>query len=325
MNNQDITQEHQSLNLRVTPDQTGLRIDIFLTLHLPMFSRSLIKKLLINQQVMVNHTTFAKPSYVIKDNDTITLLSIPTPTGRIAKEITNNLNIEIIAQHQDFLIINKPVGLVVHPPQQTFTDTALTDWLVTEFPEIINVGDTTRPGIVHRLDRNTSGIMIVALTNEAYQLFTAMFKNRAIQKTYIALVIGHPAQEGSINFHIGRHPVQKNIMHCFTSTPENSTARTAYTEYKVLQYFNDYSLVEIKPKTGRTHQIRVHFKAIGHPLLGDTVYGSASKKLDYHALHAQKLVFTYKNSHYEFSCPIDKKLQKLIDTSITIASTTTTA
>ena len=316
MNNKDIIQENSNFSVKVTPEQAGLRIDVFLTACLPVFSRTLIKKLLTNQQVIINNMTPAKPSYVIKNNDIITLLSIPTPTERFSQKVPSNIGVTILARHDDFLIINKPAGLVVHPPEQTFTDIALTDWLVQEFPQIIQVGESTRPGIVHRLDRNTSGIMIIALTSQAHATFTQMFKDRLIQKTYIALVSGHPEKTGTIDYFIGRHPVQKNIMHCFTAMPENSTARDALTNYTVLQYFDAYSLVEIKPKTGRTHQIRVHFKAIGHPLLGDTVYGTASKKIGYHALHAQNLEFTYQGQLYQFYSPLDPVLQKIVVTSM---------
>ena len=316
MNNKDIIQENSNFSLKVSQEQAGLRIDVFLTAYLPVFSRTLIKKLLTNKQVMINNMTPAKPSYIIRNNDTITLLSIPTPTERFVKNIPHAIGVTIIAQHNDFLIINKPAGLVVHPPEQTFTDIALTDWLAQEYPQITNVGESTRPGIVHRLDRNTSGLMIIALTQQAHAAFTHMFKDRKIQKTYIALVVGHPKQTGTIDYFIGRHPVQKNIMHCFTAIPENATARDAVTDYKVLQYFDAYSLVEIKPHTGRTHQIRVHFKAIGHPLLGDTVYGTASKKIGYHALHAQNLEFTYQGIVYKFHSPLDPVLQKIVDSSI---------
>lgn len=315
MNNENIIQENGTFSLKVPQEQAGLRIDIFLTLQLPVFSRSLIKKLLINKQIIINNTIPAKPSYILKNNDTITLLSIPTPMDRLSKKIPHDIGVKIIAQHNDFLIINKPAGLVVHPPEQTFADIALTDWLVQEFPHIIEVGDPARPGIVHRLDRNTSGIMIIALTNYAYQTFTQMFKDRKIQKTYIALVSGHPEKIGSISYVISRHPVQKNIMHAFVGISESNQARDAQTDYTVLQYFDTYSLVEVKPKTGRTHQIRVHFKAIGHPLLGDTVYGSASKRIGYHALHAKNLEFTYQEIAYQFNSPIDPVLQKIIDSS----------
>ena len=315
MDKNNSIQENSNFSIQVTDLHAGLRIDVFLAAQLPVFSRSLIKKLLTNQQVLVNRITLAKPSYVLKNNDIITLLSIPTPAQRSTKKVPINIDVAIIAQHCDFLIINKPAGLVVHPPEQTFTDIALTDWLIQEFPEIIDVGDPLRPGIVHRLDRNTSGIMIIARTNSAYQTFVQMFKDRNIQKTYIALVNGHPKQSGTIDYAIGRHPVQKNIMHAFTAIPENSCARDAITHFKVLEYFDTHSLVEIKPKTGRTHQIRVHFKAIGHSLLGDTVYGTASKKIGYHALHAQNLEFNYNGIDYNFFSPLDPVLQKLIDTS----------
>lgn len=315
MNNKDIIQENSNFSLQVTQEHAGLRIDIFLALQLPMFSRSVVKKLLVNQQVIIHEKTPAKPSYIIKYNDSIRLLSIPTPTERFVQKVPEHIGVTILARHDDFLIINKPAGLVVHPPEQTFTDIALTDWLVQQFPNIVAVGESTRPGIVHRLDRNTSGLMIIALTEQAHATFTQMFKDRQIQKTYIALVTGHPQATGIIDLFIGRHPVQKNIMHCFPAMPENSTARDALTEYKVLHYFDTHSLVEIKPKTGRTHQIRVHFKAIGHPLLGDEVYGTASKKIKYHALHAQNLEFTYNGTVYKFTSQLDSVLQKIVDSS----------
>jgi 23S rRNA pseudouridine1911/1915/1917 synthase len=318
MDKNNSIQEHSNFSLQVSDTDAGLRIDVFLTTQLPVFSRSLIKKLLTNKQVLINRLTPAKPSYIVKNNDIITLLSIPTPAQRSSQKVSKNIGVTILAEHDDFLIINKPAGLVVHPPEQTFTDIALTDWLVQEFPEIIDVGDPLRPGIVHRLDRNTSGLMIIARTNTAYQTFVQMFKDRKINKTYIALVMGHPEQSGTIDYAIGRHPVQKNIMHAFTAIPENSCARDAITHFKVVQYFQNYSLVELHPKTGRTHQIRVHCKAIGHPLLGDTVYGTVSKKIDYHALHAQNLDFTYDGIDYQFSSPLDPILQKIVDESTPI-------
>jgi 23S rRNA pseudouridine1911/1915/1917 synthase len=314
MDHNNSIQENSNFSIQVTQEHAGARIDVFLAAQLPVFSRSLIKKLLTNQQVLINRLTPAKPSYVIKNNDIITLLSIPTPAARSCQKVPKNIGVRIIAEHRDFLIIDKPAGLVVHPPEQTFNDVALTDWLVQEFPEVTDVGESLRPGIVHRLDRNTSGIMIIARTNMAYQKFVQMFKDRLIQKTYIALVSGHPEKSGTIDFAIGRHPVQKNIMHAFTAIPENSCARDAITHFSTIDYFDTFSLVEVKPKTGRTHQIRVHFKAIGHPLMGDTVYGTASKKIGYHALHAQKLEFAYDGNEYEFFSPIDPVLQKIIDT-----------
>lgn len=315
MINNTIIQENNNYSLKVSFGQAGQRIDIFLAEQLPMFSRTIIKKLLQNKQVIINQTHQAKPSYVIKDNDIITLLSIPIPITRLSKEIPDNLGISIIAQHQDFLIINKPAGLVVHPPQETYQGFALTDWLIQNYPEITSVGEKERPGIVHRLDRNTSGIMIIALNSAAHATLSALFKNRKIQKTYIALVMGHPPITGSIDYVIGRHPTQKNMMHAHQGISESNQARDASTNYTTLQYFDTFSVVQVKPKTGRTHQIRVHFKAIGHPLLGDTIYGSSSKKLPYHALHAQSLEFSYNGIPYSFTSPLDAALQKIIETS----------
>jgi len=315
MNNDQITQENYKHSLKVCFEQSGQRIDVFLSEQLPMFSRTIIKKLLHNKQVIINDTHQAKPSYVIKHNDIITLLSIPMPITRSAKEIPDNIGVTIIAEHSDFIIINKPAGLVVHPPQETYQDVALTDWLIKRYPTITSVGESERPGIVHRLDRNTSGIMIIALTSAAHATLSAMFKNRKIQKTYTALVVGHTPAAGSIDYVISRHPVKKNMMHSYPGISESNQARDALTDYKTIEYFDTFSVVEVKPKTGRTHQIRVHFKAIGHPLLGDSIYGSTSKKIGYHALHAQSLEFVYNEKHYAFTSPLDPKLQSVLSTS----------
>lgn len=316
MKNDNIIQENNIYTLNVSLQQAGQRIDIFLSEHLPVLSRTLIKKLLDNKQVIINQYKHAKPSYIIKENDMISLLSIPMPTSRAFKEIPDDIGVTIVAEYDDFLIIDKPAGLVVHPPQETYAGIALTDWLIQKYPDIINAGEKERPGIVHRLDRNTSGIMIIALTHKAHTIFSRMFKDRKIQKTYIALVMGHPEQVGSIDYVIARHPIHKNMMHATPGISESNQARDALTNYKVLTYFDTFSLVQVQPKTGRTHQIRVHFKAIGHPLLGDDIYGSASKKIEYHALHAQSLEFIYNGIAYIFSSPLDPKLQQIIDSSI---------
>lgn len=299
----------------IVPQQfAGMRIDAFLAIQLPMFSRSVLQKLIQHQQVIVNGNGPAKSSYKLKAHDHLDLLSTPFPAERKHDHDITYLNIKIVAEYADFLIIDKPAGLIVHPPEQTYKEAALTDWLLQKYPQIKNVGDPLRPGIVHRLDRNTSGIMIIALTNTAHQKLSQMFKDRMIKKVYIALVKGHPAQQGIIDFPIGRHPVQKNIMHAFTAMAENTCARDAYTQYKSVSYFTDSTLLQLTPTTGRTHQIRVHCAAIGHALIGDTVYGTASKKIGYHALHATDIFFTYNSINYHFTSPIATALQKIINT-----------
>jgi 23S rRNA pseudouridine1911/1915/1917 synthase len=189
----------------------------------------------------------------------------------------------------------------VHPAKIDSQYITLVDWLVKTFKELSDVGHSDRPGIVHRLDRDTSGIMIVARNNCAHAQISDLFKNRKIQKTYHAVVHGHPEKEGIIDLPITRHPVNRNTMMC-TIQKDNKKARSALTQYKVLEYFESCSLVEVKPTTGRTHQIRVHFSTIGHPLIGDAVYSKASKKIKRHALHATSLTFTFNGKQHSFNC-----------------------
>ena len=181
-----------------------------------------------------------------------------------------------------------------------------------------HVGTVDRPGIVHRLDRDTSGLMIIPRTNEAHASMTDMFKDRKIQKTYLAIVMGHPPESGTIDLYVGRHPSMRNKMHHFTALTKQASSRTALTHYEVIQYYDDFSLVKVKPVTGRTHQIRVHFAAIGHPLLADPLYGRKSKLSKRHALHAHQLEFEYKSKSYCFTSQLDSKLQNILNISKTV-------
>ena len=168
---------------------------------------------------------------------------------------------------------------------------------MVHFKEISKVGESERPGIVHRLDKNTSGIMIIPRKDYVHAIFSEMFKDRKIKKTYLAIVEGHPDPKGTIDLPISRHPTEKIKMSHLNPAGKDST-----TNYSVLEYFEKCSLVELKPTTGRTHQIRVHMAAIGHPLLGDSTYGKESYMIGRHALHANKLEFEYNKELFSFSC-----------------------
>ncbi|MDO8600515.1 MAG: RNA pseudouridine synthase, partial [bacterium] len=192
---------------------------------------------------------------------------------------------EIIYTHDDFFVINKPPGISVHGGKNISGPT-LTDWLIKQFPEIQKVGDDpiTRPGLVHRLDKDTSGVMVIARTQHAFEYLKHLFKNRRIEKTYLALVSGHIAKKrGVINLKIGRlikKPALRgteNPLDFARGKQRIKNEREARTEYRVLEYFPDFTLVEATPKTGRTHQIRVHFLALGHPIAGDRLYGKKTE------------------------------------------------
>lgn len=228
---------------------------------------------------------------------------------------------EIIFENDNFLVLNKPAGLVVHSDGKTKEDT-LCDWLISKYPEIENVGEPLitekeiikRPGIVHRLDRETSGVMIVVKTEEAFEYFKNAFKNREIQKNYNAFVFGFVKEDlGKVEASIGRS--KSDFRKWSAQRGARGHMREAVTEYKVLARFEDkgqkFSFLELSPKTGRTHQIRVHMKYLNHPIVGDELYGGkVYKGLDFKrtALHARKIEFVGmdgKDYSFEASYPED--------------------
>jgi len=193
--------------------------------------------------------------------------------------------IKIIYEDDDVLAINKPAGLLVHGQD------SLVDWLLENYPEIKNVGeDPARPGIVHRLDKDTSGVLLVAKNQRAFEYLKEQFKNRKIKKKYIVLVWGDIKNDkGIIDLPIAK---SKKDFRKRTSTGKVAgKIREAITEYKVLKRFSVYTLIEVSPQTGRTHQIRVHLKAIGHPVVGDKLYGPKEAPIDRQFLHANSLEF----------------------------------
>lgn len=305
--------EKSSFSFTVSPEHTGKRVDTFITEQFAQYSRSFLKKLFSQNQVILNANKIIKASYTLKSGDQICFQFLTETENKPKKEIPSNLNVQIIEKNNDFLIINKPAGLVVHAPNQNYQEATLSDWIVDEHEEIAHVGLIDRPGIVHRLDKDTSGLMIAARTNHAHATLTDMFKQRKIHKTYLAIVLGHPEPKGTIDYFIGRHPTIKNKMHHFSNTTKRANSKDAITHYEVITYFKDYSLVKIKPITGRTHQIRVHFAALGFPLLADQVYGQKSKLLKRHALHAHQLEFELNGTIYNFTSPLQQDLQNVLD------------
>lgn len=252
---------------------------------------------------------------MVKAHDVIEI-NFPTQKTISALIATpDNINVEIIHQHEDFLILNKPAGLIVHAPHVSSTEFTLVDWLLAQHKEIANVGVHGRAGIVHRLDKDTSGIIIIARTHNAHTQFGNMFATRgAMHKTYHALVAGHPPKSGTIDIPIGRSLSNKTKMATFDpSIYTSAKTRQAVTHYTVLEYFNDCALVEAKPVTGRTHQIRVHLAAIGHPLLGDTTYGTSSIGIKRHALHAKQISFNFNNQDFSFSAIYPDDLKNIVE------------
>lgn len=297
------------------------RLDAYLSQQFPAYSRSFLQRLIQEKQVTINNKPANKSSIVLKLHDTIVVQFPEASQPSTQKTIDPNIKVNIIFEHEHFLIINKPAGLMVHTPNHESQTPTLVDWIIAHYKEIALTGQADRPGIVHRLDKDTSGILIIGRTNYAHATFGAMFEGRTIHKTYVALVHGHPAKIGSIDLSIGRSPHLRTKMTTVPSTQLSTIkTRAALTHYTVLEYFNDYSLVEVKPVTGRTHQIRVHMAAIGHPIVGDRVYGKPSELIDRHALHAHAITFIFDSREYALSADIPEDMATVIEKLRALAS-----
>ncbi len=302
----------------ITPDTTYTftieqeisltRIDTFLAQQFPEYSRSFFQRLIHDERITCNNQIVSKPSMLVQMGDVISIHFPPAPTTRKPRPLPPEVNVKVIHEHPEFLIINKPAGLLVHDPSHYYTKATLVDWLIQHFKEISNVGAYDRPGIVHRLDQYTSGLMIIPRTNYAHTIIGNMFRDRTINKEYLAVVKGHPEPAGTIDFPISRDPHKRNRM-----THKQLNGRSATTHYKVIEYYQHVALVHIKPVTGRTHQIRVHFAAIGHPIVGDAIYGTESKYIKRQALHAHAVSFMYQNTPFRFACEMPQDIQKLIN------------
>jgi 23S rRNA pseudouridine1911/1915/1917 synthase len=264
---------------------TGIRLDQFLSQYFPEVSRNLIISSIRNGLIFVDNVP-KKSSYRLKENETLTG-SIETKAA--IEVLPEKIDFPILYEDDALLLLSKPPGLVVHPGSGNYHGT-LVNGLVHHCQSIADAGDTLRPGIVHRLDKDTSGIMVVAKTDNVHQLLVDSFKNRQLQKEYLALVHGVLKENtGRIVAPIGRHPVQRQKM-----AVRITGGRHAVSRWQVLDVLdNKYSLVKVAIETGRTHQIRVHMAHLGCPVVGDKVYGARKDNNSFprQLLHASRLVF----------------------------------
>lgn len=292
--------------LRVTCECEGMRLDHFLTLSsADVPSRTFVTRVIKEGLVTLNGVVVTKPSIKLRVDDQVTL-QMPPPAVYATQP--QPLTLDIIEQHDDFLVLNKPAGLLVHHVPTKPEEASLVQGLLYHFAEFADFSDQERPGIVHRLDRDTSGLLVVARNPKAHARLAGLFKDRLIKKTYYAFVKGHTERSGIIDSPVGRDPLHRNKMCVGGIAP-----REALTEYKVVSYGPDYTYLELFPHTGRTHQIRVHCASLGHPLLADKLYqGPVVPALSRHALHAGQLSFEYNGTPFTFTAPLPSDLTALV-------------
>ena len=283
-----------------------IRIDVYLTNYYDEYSRSMVQKKIKLEEVKVNDKAI-KANFVLTDGDNITVIMNPPVESKIEAE---NIPLNVVYEDKDIIVINKVSGMVVHPAVGNKSGT-LVNALLYHCHDLSGINGETRPGIVHRLDKNTSGLIVCAKNDNAHKILSNQFAAHTVNKIYYALVYGDIDHTlGKIDAPIGRDIDYRQRMAI------NPHGKEAVTNFKVLEKFNGYTLLELKLETGRTHQIRVHLKYIKHPLVGDEIYGPAKViGKDGQLLHAKKLGFKHPvtGEYMEFEIPLPLAFEEILD------------
>lgn len=291
-------------------EQNPDRLDKYLVSCLPEFSRARIQGLILEGFVSINGVPAKKAGQAIEDGDDIEVrIPPPVPSSLVAE----NIPLDIIFENDDLIVVNKPAGMVVHPAAGHYTGT-LVNAVLGYDPDIEGIGGEERPGLVHRLDKETSGLIILAKNERAHNWLQDQFRLRQVEKTYLALVDGKPpTPAGRVEASIGRDPSHRKKM----AVQPPGKGREAVSEYKTLESFKNHTLLEFHPHTGRTHQIRLHCQFLGCPIVGDSVYGKRSVTLtiDRHFLHAfrLKIILPGEKSPRTFEADLPDELKMVLD------------
>jgi len=290
----------------VLEEMGGERLDIFVAENMEQLSRSAVQSLIKSGQVLVNGQRM-KASYHLREGEEV---EVEVPPAHVVAIEAQDIPLNIIYQDQDLVVVEKPKGLVVHPAQGNW-DHTLVNALLFHVKDLSGINGELRPGIVHRLDKDTSGVMVVAKNDNAHRSLAEQIRVHSIRREYTALVHGIIKENlGTIDAPIGRSKLDRKKM------AVTGEGRPAVSNYEVLQRFANYCLVKVSLMTGRTHQIRVHFAYIKHSVVGDPLYGSAKKHfdLDSQALHAHLLGFNHPRSgeYMEFSSPLPAYFERIL-------------
>jgi len=306
------------LSFLVHSQDSSKRLDVFLSQKNPALSRSQIKKLIETGKVQIEGRK-AKAGLRLRENEVVTL-TIPEPR-RLEAE-AEAIPLKVLYEDRHLIVVDKPAGLVVHPAAGNYSGT-LVNALLHRCPDLAGIGGVLRPGIVHRLDKDTSGVLVVAKDDMAHRSLSDQFRKHTAERNYVGIVFGQLSEEGQVDTPVGRHPTHRKKM---SARPRKG--REARTYWRVLERFRSFNLAEFRLQTGRTHQVRVHLSSIGHPILGDPLYGGRKRlasveplplrqglqRLKRQALHAASLGFVHPltGDVLKFSSPLPEDIQEAI-------------
>ncbi len=292
----------------VTEDDEGIRIDKYLTDNLEDITRNRIQKLIDDEQISVNGK-LVKANYKVKEND---IICVTIPEAVEIDIQAEDIPLDIVYEDDDLLVVNKPKGMVVHPAPGHYTGTLVNAIMHHCKDNLSGINGELRPGIVHRIDMDTTGLLVVCKNDYAHNFLAEQLKEHSITRKYHAIVYNSVKEDdGTVNAPLGRNPSDRKKMAIIKD------GREAITHYHVIERFKNYSYIECQLETGRTHQIRVHMTSINHPLLGDSLYGpkSSSFNLQGQTLHAKVLGFIHPRTkeYMEFEVPLPEYFEKLVN------------
>ena len=295
--------------LTVSPEEAGVRIDKYLAEQLPDITRSYLQKLLKDGSVQMN----GKPVKASTKTAAGAVIELTIPEPEEPEILPEDIPLDILYEDSDVILINKPKDMVVHPAAGHYTGTLVNALMYHCKGDLSGINGVLRPGIVHRIDKDTTGVLIVCKNDKAHNALAEQLKEHSITRKYRAIVCGNLKEdEGTVDAPLGRHPQDRKKMAIV-----RTGGKRAVTHYRVLERFGNYTYIECQLETGRTHQIRVHMASLGHPLLGDEAYGRVKSpfKLEGQTLHAMVLGFIHPTTgeYMEFEAPLPEYFEKLLE------------